>query len=390
MRKVMMILSAAVLVAAFCIESAQAIPAFARRYRLSCKTCHNPFPVLSAYGEEFAGNAFQLPDGDEPARSYADVGDEKLNLLRNFPVAARLDLPFRYEPDKEKADNDFRFVDRVKLLSGGAVAKDIAYYFYFYMNEHGEITGVEDAYIHFNNLFGAEFDILAGQFQISDPLFKRELRLTFQDYQIYKQRIGDSAVNLAYDRGLMLTYSPRGGTDFVLEILNGNGLGPRGEEGGFDDDSFKNLFGRVSQDLGGGFRIGGFYYLGRQTNDEITNQSDLWGIDASYGWKDVLTVNAQYLGRTDDDPFFASGPLPDVETNGGLVEVIYGPKGAESNFYFILLYNWIDSDLDIYDFETATVNTNYLLRRNIRMFGEYTRDLEREANVFTAGLVMAF
>ena len=84
-------------------ETAGAIPAFARRYHLSCKTCHNPFPRLSEYGEDFAGNGFQLPDAEEPARSFLDVGDDRLALLRDFPVAARIDLPALWEPDKEKA-----------------------------------------------------------------------------------------------------------------------------------------------------------------------------------------------------------------------------------------------------------------------------------------------
>ena len=31
-----------------------AIPAFARKYKMSCKTCHAPIPRLKAYGDEFA------------------------------------------------------------------------------------------------------------------------------------------------------------------------------------------------------------------------------------------------------------------------------------------------------------------------------------------------
>ena len=222
MRKHLFILTAGIFIFCLIHESLEAVPAFARRYRLSCKTCHNPFPRLNSYGEEFAGNAFQLPDAEEPARSYVDVGDEKLSLLRDFPIGVRVDLNARIAPD-ETAETDFRFPDRVKLLSGGAIRKDIAYYFYFYMSEHGDVTGVEDAYMHFNNLWGAEFDIIAGQFQISDPLFKRELRLTYEDYQIYKVRPGGSTANLTYDRGLMFTFSPMGGTDIAFEILNGNG-----------------------------------------------------------------------------------------------------------------------------------------------------------------------
>lgn len=390
MRKIVLVLLGIGFLISLWQESAEAIPAFARRYRLSCKTCHNPFPRLNDYGEEFAGNAFQLPDEEEPARSFVDVGDEKLSLLRDFPLAARLDLHARYLPDDGDSESDFRFPDRAKLLSGGSVYKDIAYYFYFYMSEHGEVAGIEDAYIHFNNLINSEFDIMAGQFQVSDPLFKRELRLTYEDYWLYKQRIGDSSVNLAYDRGFMLTYSPAAGTDLAFELLNGNGKGPEGETGSFDDDSFKNFLLRGSQDLIEGLRIGGFYYFGRQTTDEITNKTKYWGIDGTFDWKESFTVNFQYLRRTDGDPFFSGLDRPDIETDGILLEAIYGPKGTDSDYYLVFLYNSFDSDFDIYDYESATFNAGYMVLRNMRLFGEYTRDIERDANTVTGGLVLAF
>ena len=40
------------------------IPAFARKYNMSCKVCHSPFPKLKPYGEDFAGNGFVLKDKD--------------------------------------------------------------------------------------------------------------------------------------------------------------------------------------------------------------------------------------------------------------------------------------------------------------------------------------
>jgi hypothetical protein len=44
----------------------------------------------------------------------------------------------------------------------------------------------------FNDVLGTDLEVTVGQFQISDPLFKRELRLTREDYQIYKVRHGHS------------------------------------------------------------------------------------------------------------------------------------------------------------------------------------------------------
>lgn len=46
-------------------EKAEAIPAFARKYKTTCVTCHAPFPRLTALGEAFRLNGYKLPAGDE-------------------------------------------------------------------------------------------------------------------------------------------------------------------------------------------------------------------------------------------------------------------------------------------------------------------------------------
>src|SRR5512134_3019517 len=54
---------------------ASAIPAFARRYRTSCRTCHGwTFPTLNAWGTRFRQNGYQYPDGaEDPARAAAMI-----------------------------------------------------------------------------------------------------------------------------------------------------------------------------------------------------------------------------------------------------------------------------------------------------------------------------
>jgi thiol-disulfide isomerase/thioredoxin len=43
---------------------AQAIPAFARKYKTSCVTCHTIFPKLTPFGEQFRRNGFRFPGID--------------------------------------------------------------------------------------------------------------------------------------------------------------------------------------------------------------------------------------------------------------------------------------------------------------------------------------
>ena len=369
-----------------------AIPAFARKYKLSCQTCHSPMPKLKSFGDEFAGNGFKMPEM-ESTRYFVETGDDELSLIRDFPLAVRIDMHAVIKTDDASNGLDFQSPYLVKLLSGGEIADDLAYYFYFYMNERGDVVGVEDAYIMFNNLFDYDLDLYMGQFQVSDPLFKRELRLTLEDYQIYKTNVGNATSNLAYDRGLMVTLGLESGTDIIFEVLNGNGIGGADGAKNFDDDSFKNFFGRVSQNIGEYLRVGAFGYIGKEevednfgliAEDKIT----MWGPDLTVG-NDIIELNLQYVWRKDSKAFH--GILnDDIETKGAIAELLYMPKGDESKWYFAGLFNWVDSDFDGLDYQTITGHTGYLFRRNMRMVAEYKYDFEHKYNMFSLGIVSAF
>ncbi len=43
------------------VKSAEAIPAFARKYKTSCTTCHMIFPRLTPFGTAFRINSYQMP-----------------------------------------------------------------------------------------------------------------------------------------------------------------------------------------------------------------------------------------------------------------------------------------------------------------------------------------
>lgn len=371
-------------------ETSFGIPAFGRKYNMSCQTCHSPFPKLKAYGEEFAGNGFVLSDKDAP-RYFLKTGDDDLSLLREIPVALRMEGYLTYN-NKNSEQSDITAPYLLKFLSGGSIAPDIAYYFYFFFSERGEVAGVEDAFIMFNDLFGSDLDLYVGQFQVSDPLFKRELRLTFEDYQIYKTAAGFSNANLTYDRGIMLTYGLPTGTDFTLEILNGAGIGHANILRNFDDDKYKNVMLRVSQDIAEGFRIGGFGYFGKEKlsdnlNNNFENSVTILGPDFTLKLEDQLELNFQYVARVDDKPTPFSN---DIKSNGGFAELIYTPEGDESKWYGVALYNWVKSDLKPLEYQTGTLSLGYLLRRNIRLIGELTYNFENKFAQFSTGIIAAF
>ena len=366
---------------------AQAIPAFARKYRVSCSMCHVAAPKLKPYGEEFAGNGFVLPDGEEPKRSTIDTGDEELLLQTDLPLAIRLDAYIRAQ-DSETVDADLQVPYGLKLLSGGRITRNVSYYFYFFIYERGEVAGLEDAYLHFNNIRGSNFDVMAGQFQVSDPLFKRELRLSFEDYLIYRLRVGESLANLTYDRGLMMTYGFDFGLDLVGQILNGNGI-PAAEDRIFDVDTEKAASLRASQSAGP-VRVGVFGYYNAEKNEFGTrNEVRYAGGDATIGGE-KWELNLQYLRREDSNAMFVAPDTTDTTTDGGFAELVILPGGDRSHWAFVGLYNVIESDGDLYDTRRATGSASYMAARNLRFLLEYTWDVELEQSEFVLGVMGAF
>jgi hypothetical protein len=373
-------------------DAVMAIPAFARKYKMSCTTCHTPFPKLKPYGDEFAGNGFKLADQDAP-RYYVKTGDDDLSLIRDFPLAIRLEGLVTYNNNNSEK-SDFNAPYNLKLLSGGEIATNISYYFYFFLSERGEVAGIEDAFLMFNNLFGSELDLYVGQFQVSDPLMKRELRLTYEDYLPYKNKIGKSRIDLTYDRGIMLTYGFDTGTDIIVEVLNGTGIGEADGLKNFDFDKHKNFFGRISQDIGEFLRIGGFGYFGKEDLDDssgvFTNEVTMFGPDLTLSYKNILELNMQYIIRKDKQPLSPTVLNKEIETKGMLAELLYMPEGDQSKWYAAALYNWQDSDLAGYEISKATGHLGWVLKTNIRLFGEFTYDLEYEFGQFGLGFVTAF
>jgi hypothetical protein len=374
----------------FASSSLYAIPAFARKYSTSCKTCHTPFPKLKPYGNEFAANGFVIADKPTP-RYNIDTGDSFLSLLREAPIAFRLEGFMTYNNARTRRW-DFTSPYLLKFLSGGEITKNISYYFYFFFSEHGEAAGIEDAYVMFNNLFGSNFDFYIGQFQVSDPLFKRELRLTFEDYQIYATEVGESKVTLTYDRGVMLNYSFPTKTDFFVEILNGNGIDPADPFGSFDSDKYKNFAFRLSQEMGDNFRLGGYAYIGKEAQESIGNSLWMLGADATVSLK-PFELNLQYMERRDDNPFFYLEAPAVIKTRGGFAELIYLPKGDDSRWYLVGLFNRVSSDIKELDYTSATFHYGRLLRRNIRATVEFTYVFDSVFNDYgrlAFGLITAF
>jgi len=380
----------ALVAASVAAPRAEAIPAFARKYRFSCTTCHAAFPHLKDYGDEFAGRGFRLEDpSQEPKRATYDTGDPLLRLSRDLPLAMRLD-GFAAWNEQGPVSNDAQFPWAFKILSGGTIHEKISYYLYFILEEGGA-GGLEDAYLQFTSPFGLPLDLMAGQFQVCDPLFKRELRLTRFDYQIFKAHVGQSGTDLTYDRGLVASLTLPGQIDSVVQLVNGTGIDEATDWGTFDRDGYKNLAVRIARRFAKRVRVGAFGYWGREKGESgETNRTYYFGPDLVLDLGQRLQLNVEYLERRDDDPYFDGQTLSDLVTRGGFAELHFFPQGPDGRWVLTALYNKIDSDDPEARYHSVSLTVNRLLARNVRLALEAGRELEREEGRVSLGLTTAF
>lgn len=256
-------------------NTAEAIPVFARKYNMSCIACHSAFPRLNAFGEHFRDNNMKLPNWRE---GTVKTGDDRLALPSSAPFAIRAQAYTQarrgksIDPvsgDTDQASSDFQSPYLIKLLSSAPLSEHLTYYFYGIFAEKGGNgeTIIEDAWFRHDDLFNTGVGMMLGQFQISDLMFARETRLSFQDFMVYRM------AGITYDRGVLFDRSV-GDFDIGLGIVNGNGIeenfninspGYRRPDKMFDNNSDKSVFARMGTDIGPA-SVGLFGLSGEQAN----------------------------------------------------------------------------------------------------------------------------
>ncbi|WP_193164634.1 hypothetical protein [Microbulbifer hainanensis] len=384
-------------------ESARAIPEFARKYQMSCAACHAAFPRLNAFGEQFAANNYRLPNWRD---NTLDTGDNMLALPDHVPLAIRAQTYFQVrnagaiDPlsgDRINANADFQTPYLLKLLSSAPLSEHLTYYFYGIFAEKGEngTVVIEDAWIRYDDLFCTEIGLQLGQFQVSDLMFPRELRLTFQDFLAYRM------AGITYDRGMVLDRQ-FGPVSIALGVVNGNGIdesftinspGYRRPDHLFDDNSNKSVFGRLGADIGpvsaGLFGLTGKRRSATGPAGLFDGESDadvnVIGIDLSGSIGDKAHWYFQYLWNSWNDFLqleeFDNGEsgFGNYDWNGGFAGVDYI---ASDRWAFSLLYNYDNADdLDntdtIYegiDANTLTLTASYFFMRNVKGVAEINID----------------
>ena len=399
--------------AALVLPPAAAMPVFARQYNMSCNVCHVAYPRLNAFGETFAGKMnMRMPDWREKVASPGQDQELALPSVPPFAIRAQANVQAREGeevdpvtgPTGNKSGLDFQSPYLVKLLSSAPLSENITYYFYGIFAEkgaNGEAL-IEDAWFRHGDAFGTGVSVQLGQFQLSDLMFPRETRMTFQDFMVYRM------AGVTYDRGVLFSRE-LGPVDAALGFVNGNGInanftinspGFRRPDRMFDNDSRKTAFGRLGVDIGP-VGIGLFGVSGKQRNaigpagtGTGTTETDKRAVG--------LDLSGDLGGRFF---WFAQGmwnrwsgfldPAQDYKWSGGFAGVDYVPGGR---WTYSVLWNHTDAGdfantntvYEGLDMRTLTLAASYYFMRNVKGIIELNVDMldprQRTGPFFTGHL----
>ena len=177
---------------------AQAIPAFARKYGMPCSACHESWPMLNWFGQQFKDNGYQLGnDRDAP-------------IFQNpayWPATFRI-TPYwgRNSTDKVAVDgsngpganeakittNGFNW-SGLDFHTGGTLAKNFSFYVLPSSNEFAQFH-FESVWARVDNIAGSPWlNIKMGKFELDNLLSeKRILTLTSVGgiYRSEERRVG--------------------------------------------------------------------------------------------------------------------------------------------------------------------------------------------------------
>ena len=163
------------------LHQSYGIPAFARKYKTSCMTCHNGFPKLNAFGEAFRRNGYQFPAGadaeavkEEPV-SLGSEGNKKAfpeaiwpgSIPGSTPLSVFLNGEMDYNP---KTDPRFTFDglgSSIEAVAGGTLGEDLSFWGQLALNADGTVE-LNRIFVTFSNLIG-DNDALNARVGVFEP-----------------------------------------------------------------------------------------------------------------------------------------------------------------------------------------------------------------------------
>jgi hypothetical protein len=194
---------------------ASALPAFARKYGMPCSSCHEAWPMLSPFGQQFKDNGYQMGnDRDAPIFQQAAYWPVTFRITpiwhRESTSKAQVDGPDGPGADEAQITTHGFDLSGLDFHTGGTLAKNFSFYVLPSSDEFASFH-FESVWARMDNIAGSSWlNIKMGRFELDNLLSeKRILTLTsiagtYENYhfqpvgETYKFGVGDNQLGLEW------------------------------------------------------------------------------------------------------------------------------------------------------------------------------------------------
>jgi hypothetical protein len=163
---------------------ASALPAFARKYGMPCSSCHEAWPMLSPFGQQFKDNGYQMGnDRDAPIFQQAAYWPVTFRITpiwhRESTAKGQVDGPDGVSADEAQITSHGFDLSGLDFHTGGTLAKDFSFYVLPSSDEFASFH-FESVWARIDNIAHSSwFNIKMGRFELDNLLSeKRILTLT--------------------------------------------------------------------------------------------------------------------------------------------------------------------------------------------------------------------
>jgi hypothetical protein len=159
----------------FSCTQASAIPAFARKYGLPCSSCHEAWPKLSPFGQQFKDNGYQLGnDRDAPIFQQAAYWPVAFRITPNWHLETANHVPLDNGTVADVKTSGFDYTG-MDMLTAGTLAKNFSFLLVPSSDELGSFH-FESVNLRFSNILNSTwFNIKVGKFELDNLLSEKRI-----------------------------------------------------------------------------------------------------------------------------------------------------------------------------------------------------------------------
>ncbi len=341
------------------VQDADAVPAFARKFKADCSTCHNAWPMLNATGRAFKENGYRFAGVQDKDTAISD----SLYLGKTFPVSAVLTArPF---DKKDSGERQLRSLHEAELIAAGILYKNVSGFLELEAeDETGFNVEIPTAALEYHHS-----ELLNLQFSYSDMLWAdpydtySSRLLTRGKYSVIDQAFGgaDAGGKLRSSRQVVSISGRPVGNIFYTLGLSGVAADAEGEDA-------KNIHARVAWDVIPDTMIG-FFGVDGQWDDAtsgVTRDFRRLGLDFQADYNDFRFMGV-FLSAEDDN---AAGVKE--KNNAWYFQTLYVmSKNSRPWIVPLLRVDSYEKNDGTSEYTELTLNSSYYFTQNIKAMAEY-------------------